>query len=143
MKAHEFTEHFVVRLSHTDAAGVMFYPKAFEIEEELFERWLELGGMSVRQMLDGTLAPTPIVHCEGDYRLPVRVGDRLTVRILGIEVGRSGYTLSWRFSLGEAEAVAVRVKRVAIDPKAGTSIEIPVTLRTWIEHTQQDLTSLR
>ncbi|MBU3682540.1 MAG: hypothetical protein FGM39_00695 [Phycisphaerales bacterium] len=48
---------FPVRLSHTDAAGVMFFPAAFEVEQEFLERWLEAGGMGVRGMLDGTLAP--------------------------------------------------------------------------------------
>ena len=71
-------DHWTVRLGHTDAAGVMFFPAAFEMEQEFFERWLEAGGMSVRGMLEGALAPTPVVHCEADYRRPVRVGDRLT-----------------------------------------------------------------
>ncbi|MEY5032344.1 MAG: hypothetical protein RL354_1375, partial [Planctomycetota bacterium] len=104
MNLADFSEHFVVRLPHTDAAGVLFYPKIFEIEEELFERWLELGGFSVRAMLDGRLAPTPIVHCEADYRRPVRVGDRMTVRLAAIEIGRSGYSLQWSFLL-EGELV--------------------------------------
>jgi 4-hydroxybenzoyl-CoA thioesterase len=81
MNLADFSEHLVIRLPHTDAAGVIFYPRIFEIEEELFERWLELGGFSVRAMIDGRLAPTPIVHCEADYRMPLRVGDRVTAAL--------------------------------------------------------------
>ena len=79
MNPADFSEHLVVRLPHTDAAGVIFYPRIFEIEQELFERWLELGGFSIREMLNGRLAPTPIVHCEADYRLPAVSYTHLTL----------------------------------------------------------------
>ena len=36
MNPTDFTERLVIRLPHTDAAGVVFYPKVFEIEQELF-----------------------------------------------------------------------------------------------------------
>jgi len=36
MNLADFSEHLVIRLPHTDAAGVIFYPRIFEIEEELF-----------------------------------------------------------------------------------------------------------
>ena len=42
-----FEAELVVRLQHTDAAGVIFYPRLLEMEEELFERWLESGGLQV------------------------------------------------------------------------------------------------
>jgi acyl-CoA thioesterase FadM len=136
MNLADFTELLVVRLSHTDAAGVIFYPKIFEMEQELFERWLELGGFRVRDMLSGQLAPTPIVHCEADYRLPVRVGDKLTAQLAGVDVGRSGYTLQWSFARATEPAMSVRVKRVAIDPRAGESIDLPEAFRQWLLDTQ-------
>jgi acyl-CoA thioesterase FadM len=136
MNLADFSEHFVVRLPHTDAAGVLFYPKIFEIEEELFERWLELGGFSVRAMLDGRLAPTPIVHCEADYRRPVRVGDRLAVRLAGVGVGRTSFELAWEMALDGAVAVAVRVRRSSIDRASGRAVDLPPALRAWLEASQ-------
>lgn len=136
MNPTDFTERLVIRLPHTDAAGVVFYPKVFEIEQELFERWLELGGFSLRDMLERRLAPTPIVHCEADYRLPVRAGDKLVAQLAGVEIGRSGYTLAWTFSLGGEAAMSARVKRVAIDPRAGESIDLPEAFRQWLLETQ-------
>ncbi|MFZ9881592.1 MAG: acyl-CoA thioesterase [Phycisphaerales bacterium] len=132
MNPADLSEHLAIRLAHTDAAGVLFYPRIFDLEHELFERWLELGGFSVRQMLERTLAPTPIVHCEADYRLPVRTGDVLTARLVAVGVGRSGYTLEWTFSRGVDLAMRVLVKRVAIDPVAGESVDLPEKLRAWL-----------
>jgi 4-hydroxybenzoyl-CoA thioesterase len=136
MNLTDFSEHLVVRLPHTDAAGVIFYPRIFEIEQELFERWLELGGFSLRDMLERRLAPTPIVHCEADYRLPVRAGDKLTAQLVGVDIGRSGYTFQWTFSRGAEPAISARVKRVAIDPRAGESIDLPEAFRQWLLETQ-------
>ncbi|MEY3142237.1 MAG: hypothetical protein RLY21_730 [Planctomycetota bacterium] len=136
MNPADFSEHLVVRMPHTDAAGVIFYPKVFEIEQELFERWLELGGFSLRDMLSGRLAPTPIVRCEADYRLPVRAGDKLTAQLAGVDIGRSGYTFQWSFARGKEPAISARVKRVAIDPRAGESIDLPEAFRQWLLDTQ-------
>ena len=136
MNPADFSDQLVIRLSHTDAAGVLFYPKIFEIEQELFEKWLEAGGFCLRSMLDGSLAPTPIVHCQGDYQKPMRVGDRVTAKMIGVEVGRSGYTLAWTFSVDGKIAMQARVKRVAIDAKSGGSIELPDAFRKWIVQTQ-------
>ncbi|MCE2882357.1 MAG: acyl-CoA thioesterase [Planctomycetaceae bacterium] len=136
MNPATLSEHLAIRLAHTDAAGVLFYPRIFDLEHELFERWLELGGFSVRQMLERKLAPTPIVHCEADYRLPVRTGDVLTARLAAVGVGRSGYTLKWTFSRGADLAMRVVVKRVAIDPVAGESIDLPEKLRAWLLSSQ-------
>lgn len=136
MNLADFSEHLVVRLPHTDAAGVIFYAKIFEIEEELFERWLELGGFSVGAMIDRRLAPTPIVHCTADFRRPVRVGDRLTARMAGIDIGRSGYTLAWVFLVDGELAMSAKVKRVAIDPEAGEAVDLPEQFRAWLEETQ-------
>ncbi|MFM1822254.1 MAG: hypothetical protein RI967_520 [Planctomycetota bacterium] len=142
MNAADFTEHLVVRLPHTDAAGVLFFPKIFELEEELFERWLELGGFSLREMLERKLAPTPIVHCEADFRAPVRAGDRLLVRLAGVDVGRSGYTLAWTFLRDDEVTMHAKVKRVAIDPRLGESIDLPEAFRAWIEETRARTSSL-
>jgi 1,4-dihydroxy-2-naphthoyl-CoA hydrolase len=129
-------DHWTVRLGHTDAAGVMFFPAAFEVEQEFFERWLEAGGMSVRGMLEGAHAPTPVVHCEADYRRPVRVGDRLAVRLAGVGVGRKSFELAWEMSLDGAVAVAVRVRRSSIDRASGHAVDLPPALRSWLESCQ-------
>ena len=136
MNPADFSDQLVIRLSHTDAAGVLFYPKMFEIEQELFEKWLEAGGFSLRSMLDGSLTPTPIVHCEGNYKMPARVGDRLLAKISGVHVGRSSYTLAWTFSIDGNLAMQAQVKRVAMNVATGVSVDLPEALRKWIVETQ-------
>jgi len=126
-----------VRLHHTDAAGVIVYPRLLEIEEELFERWLEAGGMHLREMLvERTLPPTPVVRCEADYRAPVRIGDRLAATIASAEIGQTSFTLSWSFACNGRVAMQARVTRAAIDPVAVAGVNLAPRLRAWLGETQ-------
>ena len=142
MQPDDLRDHFTVRLKHSDAAGVIFFPNAFHVEQEFFERWLEAGGLSLRGMLDGAHAPTPVVHCEADFRRPVRVGDRLMVRLSGVRVGRTSYTLAWSMELDGDVAIEVRVRRAAVDAARGGATELAADLRAWLERSQRQTSSL-
>ena len=142
MSPDAIIEHLDVRLHHTDAAGVMFFARAFEFEQECFERWLEAGGMGVRSMLDGSSAPTPVVHCAAEYLRPVRAGDRMEVRIAGVGIGRTSFELGWEMRVGGANAISVRVRRAALDRGAGRSTDLPAPLRAWLEASQARTSAL-
>lgn len=131
-----------VRLAHSDAAGVVFFANAFVLEQELFERWLEGGGMRLREMLDGTLAPTPVVHCEADFARPVRVGDRLLARLAGVGIGETSFTLAWAMELEGTAAIAARVRRVSVDPASGRAAGLPDRLRAWLEACRRETAAL-
>jgi acyl-CoA thioesterase FadM len=69
----------------------------------------------------------------------VRVGDRLTARLVAVDAGQSAFTLGWRFERAGAVAMEARVVRAAIDPAAGRSVELPAPLRAWIESSRAKL----
>jgi acyl-CoA thioesterase FadM len=142
MNAGSFQHTVTVRLSHSDAAGVIFFPNAFLLEQELFERWLEAGGMGVREMLEGTLAPTPVVHCEAGFSRPVRVGDRLAARLAAVGIGETSFTLAWAMELEGTAAITVRVRRVSVDPASGRAIGLPERLRSWLGSSQRDTATI-
>lgn len=131
-----------VRLPHSDAAGVLFYANAFVLEQECYERWLEAGGISLREMLDGTLAPTPVVHCDADFSRPVRVGDRLWARLAGVGIGRGSFVLGWDMRLEGTTAISVRVRRACIDAVSGRAIDVPDRLRAWLGDSQHGTASI-
>ena len=120
----------------------MFFARAFEVEQEAFERWLAAGGLGVRAMLDGGLAPTPVVHCSAEFRLPARAGDRMSVCLVGIGIGRSSFELGWEMRIGGTTAISVRVRRVALDRGTGRSADIPAPLRAWLEASQARTSAL-
>ena len=74
------TRHSVtVRLHHTDAAGVLFYSRLFELVQEAFETAMETAGLPLGELLRDGGFRIPVVHAQADYRAPVRVGDVLEV----------------------------------------------------------------
>lgn len=104
------TRHRVtVRLHHTDAAGVLFYGRLFELVQEAFEAALERCGLPLGELLRGGGFRIPVVHAEADYAAPIRAGDALTVS-LAFKAGNR----SLRVTAGLTDAAGRRVASVTV-----------------------------
>ncbi|MEZ4385146.1 MAG: thioesterase family protein [Nannocystaceae bacterium] len=80
----------VVRFSEVDAAGVAFYSRFFEWCHHAWEELLgaALGRWFAAMKADGW--GLPVVHAGADYRRPVRLGDRLRIRLDAITLTQAG-----------------------------------------------------
>jgi len=115
-----------IRLYHTDAAGIMFFSNIFNIAFECFEEFLEKSGFSIKNILDDGSLITPVVHTEADYFKPLKIGDKITIRLTLNSSGKSSFTLDYVFFKTSGEKVAeVKTVHVLIDPQSGKSIKIP------------------
>ena len=126
----EMTRHRVtVRLHHTDAAGVLFYGRLFELVQEAFEEALRAGGLPLADLLRDGGFGLPVVHVEGDYRSAVRVGDVLEVR-LAFEAGDRSLQVNAEFVDAAGRQVAtVRVVHAVVDQETGTAVALPDAVR--------------
>ena len=126
----EMTRHRVtVRLHHTDAAGVLFYGRLFELVQEAFEEALRAGGLPLADLLRDGGFRLPVVHAEADYAAPVRVGDSLDVR-LSFEAGDRSLRVNAEIADGTGRPVgAARVVHAAVDPVMGTALPLPDAVR--------------
>lgn len=124
------TRHRVtVRLHHTDAAGVLFYGRLFELAQEAFEEALAAGGLSLADLLRDGGFRLPVVHAEADYRSAVRVGDVLEVRT-AFEAGNRSLRVEADFVDAAGRQVAtVRVVHAVVDQATGTAVELPDAVR--------------
>jgi 4-hydroxybenzoyl-CoA thioesterase len=102
-----------------DPAGIIFYPRYFEIFDAstsaLFERTL---GMTKYKFLKAyNFAGYPLVDTRARFLKPTRFGDDVTVES-AISFGRSSFTVQHRLSLDGELAVECTEKRVwvARDP---------------------------
>lgn len=86
--------HTRVRLSHTDAAAVVFFPRQLELVHEGFEELMRGLGWPLEQMLGEGQWLLPVVRVEADYRHPLRLGDPLEVRSRLETLGTSSFTLA-------------------------------------------------
>ena len=69
----------VIRLQHTDAAGVVFFARYFELAHLAFEDMLDAIGHPLPSDLANSALILPPVHAEADYKAALRLGDPVHV----------------------------------------------------------------
>ncbi len=82
-----------VRFGHTDPAGIVFYPRYFEMINEAIEDWFEELGYSFENMHLEHKFGVPLVHVEADFLKPSRIGDELNFTLTPVRLGRSSLVL--------------------------------------------------
>ena len=71
-----------VRFSHCDPAGIIFYPRYFDLIHEAKEDWFEDAlDWPFAHMLGEMQNGFPIVRLEADFRGPSRIGEELTIAL--------------------------------------------------------------
>lgn len=96
---HAFVKPLLVRFKHCDPAGIVFYPRYFEMMNDLVEDWCADGlGLSFGEMhlRDGMGVPTANIECR--FSAPSFLGDTLSRSLEVIRLGRSSMTLRIRFA---------------------------------------------
>ena len=124
-----FQREILVRFGHCDAAGLVFYPRYFEMISDFVEDWFEEGlAASAPGLFHHKQLLTPSVHFTVDFIKPTRYGDRLTFNLWTVKVGRTSCELRIEASLGGE--LRMRVKQVLVFISSNTlrATEIPPEL---------------
>lgn len=81
-----FRQSRIVEFQHCDPAGIVFYPRYFEMISSVIERFFaDALGRGIYQ--DGTGVPT--AHIETDFHAPSRLGDVLDFALTITRIGTS------------------------------------------------------
>jgi 4-hydroxybenzoyl-CoA thioesterase len=90
-----YTRTIPVEFNHCDPAGIVFYPRYFEMTNSVVENFFaDVGAYPyARMMQDGAGVPTARLEC--DFKSPSRLGDHIT---WSLEITRLGGS-SVRFRL--------------------------------------------
>ncbi len=109
-----FEYQTTVLFSQVDSVGIAFFGRIFEHCHAALEAMLEAGGRPLRQIIEEGDWVMPLVHAEADFKRPMRLGDRITVRVALAEV--SGGSLRFSYELigddGRVRATASLVHAV-------------------------------
>jgi 4-hydroxybenzoyl-CoA thioesterase len=89
-----FVSQQLVRFAHVDAAGIVFYPRYFEMLNAAVEDFFaQAVGVDFQAMhLDRRLG-VPTVKLEAEFAAPSRLGDRLDFAVAVERVGRTSAEL--------------------------------------------------
>ena len=89
-----FDREIVVRMQHVDAAGIVFYPRYFEMVVQLIEDWFADGlGIDFHALHAVRGVGVPTVHVDVAFRRPSRLGDRLRFSLALLKLKRTSLML--------------------------------------------------
>jgi 4-hydroxybenzoyl-CoA thioesterase len=90
-----FLQQKRIRFQHCDPAGLVFYPKIFELASEVIEDWfLEWSGYTAYEFHKVEHRSLPTVKTTCEFFDQVRVSDELDFALAVSEVGRSSIQLT-------------------------------------------------
>lgn len=127
-----FVKPQIVRFKHCDSAGIVFYPRYFEMINDLVEDWFaEAIGLPFAQMHLAHGLGVPAVDVRCSFTAPSRLGERLRRLLTVSAAGRSSLTLSIRFTGddGRLRLQAVLVV-VFMNLETARAVAIPEDMRT-------------
>ena len=122
-----------LRLRHTDAAGVLYFARQFDLIHEAYEAFLEHIGWSLNHMLTKEPVFVAIIRAESDYRVPLRLGEDLVIELMVGRVGHTSYVIDYdifRRSADQRRELAGTAKtvHVAIDHTVRKKTTLPSAL---------------
>ncbi len=129
-----FTRKVPIRFSHSDPAGIVYFPHYFDMFNALIEDWYgdELGVDYAKLILGGHQG-FPVVHAECDFKVPSRMGERLELTLLIERIGRSSLGFLIIGHLEGRERLRARVVTAMISLDTGRSMALPAALREAVE----------
>jgi 4-hydroxybenzoyl-CoA thioesterase len=129
----EFSAERVVRFGDCDPAGIVFYPRYFEMVTAVVEDWWANLGLPWTEMIEGRRIGTPVSHVDTIFLRPSRMGDRLEFRLSVESLGRSSVRFRHRV-LGPAgeERIKIRQRMVCVSLETNHPIAWPTELRSLL-----------
>ena len=134
-----FTLDIAVRFQHADPAGIVFYPRYFEMINQVVEDWFAEGlGLDFHRLhtMEGHGVPT--VHLEADFKRPSRLGEVLTFALTVVNVSERTFTLALAASCGGEERLRASAVLAYVELAEMRARRIPGDLRAAMERYVED-----
>ncbi len=118
---------------HCDPAGIVFYPRYFEMINDTVEAWFDQDlGHSFEDIHGFGKAAVPTARIETTFKAPSKHGDHLIISLSAIRLGRSSLDLSFEAKAGEEVRFSASSTLVYVND-SGRPVSWPDHLRAAIE----------
>ena len=131
---NRFEQDMLVRFSHCDPAGIVFYPEYFILFNALVEDWFnEALGIDYAQFISERRVGLPTLKITCEFLRPSRIGERLAMGLSVAKVVNRSFVLAIDCRFKDEERV--RAEQIIVTTSLDThrSIFIPSDLRTKID----------
>jgi 4-hydroxybenzoyl-CoA thioesterase len=135
-----FRKQILVRFGDCDAAGIVFYPRYFDMFNSLVEDWCrEALDFSFSEIVTRRGWGLPTVHLEVDFLAPSVFGEVLTATLSVTALGKTSINLTIVLQGSDSvDRVRGKVTLVLIDRKPPRAIPLPEEIRLKILKIQTD-----
>ena len=131
-----FTYQRTVRLSDTDAAGVVYFAQILSICHEAYEQSLIDRGINLKTFVRNSATAVPIVHADLDCFRPLFCGDNLLIRLQAQQLSENQFEISYEIdatSDSQKSLARVTTRHVCINPVTRRRIPLPEAILHWLE----------
>tara|TARA_Y100001968_G_C19412252_1_gene746968 strand:+ start:648 stop:1109 length:462 start_codon:yes stop_codon:yes gene_type:complete len=129
-----------VRFGDCDPAGVIHFYQLFRWCHEAWEESLELYGLSSLDLFPGgenfrddALIALPIIHCEANFRLPIKTGDNLEVILKPKRIDLTKFQVIFEFKINEQKVAIALLKHISINSQNRKRCQLPEGIDKWLE----------
>ncbi len=127
-----------VRFQHCDPAGIVFYPRYFEMANACIEAFLDARGVSFAEIHGPRGLALPTAEVTATFRAPSRLGDALALALRVTRLGRTSVGLALDVSCEGAPRVAIAATLVCVAMADGRPRPWPDDLRGMFELEARD-----
>jgi 1,4-dihydroxy-2-naphthoyl-CoA hydrolase len=107
-----FERTIMVHFHEIDRAGIVYFARIFEYCHRVYEELLEELLGPLEEFFRTKDWGLPLVHAEADYSRPLRIGDRVRVRLEVERVGESSIAFAYTLTCAATGEPRARVKLV-------------------------------
>lgn len=134
---HPFERELMVRFSHCDPAGIVFFPQYLVMLNNLVEDWFTEGlGISYAHLLGPRRIGLPTVSLSCDFTAPSRMGETVALGLAIERIGGASITLQLGCRLGDQARMSARQVLVATSLETHRAMPLPDDVRAALEHFQ-------
>ena len=129
-----FDYYRTVRLSDTDAAGVVFFPKLLSICHEAYEESLLLAGIDLKLFFRNSTTAIPIVKANINFFRPLFAGDKLLINLMPQVLNDNEFEIAYSIFLAKSDrepAAIANTKHVCINPTSRSRNKLPAGIVRW------------
>jgi 4-hydroxybenzoyl-CoA thioesterase len=125
-----FAAAFPIRFSHCDPAGIVHFPRFFDMINAAVEDWFAAAlGLRFDVMHMERRFGFPIVHTQCEFLKPCRIGEELMLELSVARIGRASLDLALCGKIGGEERIRARNLRAMMSLENYRALPIPDELR--------------
>ena len=123
----------MIQFYHCDPAGIVYYPRIFDICSDVKEEFLTHIGFAHHRSINHDRIGWPIVRLETDFKAVSRYGDQIEIDIALWRLGATSIGLQYRFRGDDGERVLSRSVLVYMSLVTHKPVEMSDAMRAAFE----------